>query len=126
MCKKDWALNNLQGWICHKIKPNQTSSVHCINVSNHVSTNLKLEKDLRVINFQNNFFLFYCQKGNKSVGWLVGWVLWHINLCRLFNAKSTLMQIVLIKKRPCAILVLWVGRTTNTREQRVFGLEQKE
>ena len=20
--------------------------------------------------------------------WLVGWVLWHINLCRLFNAKS--------------------------------------
>ena len=22
------------------------------------------------------------------VGWLVGWFLWHINLCRLFNAKS--------------------------------------
>ena len=21
-------------------------------------------------------------------GWLVAWVLWHINLCRLFNAKS--------------------------------------
>ena len=27
-------------------------------------------------------------------GWLVVWVLWHINLCRLFNAKSILMQIV--------------------------------
>ena len=24
----------------------------------------------------------------------VGWVLWHINLCRLFNAKSIFMQIV--------------------------------
>ena len=26
--------------------------------------------------------------------WFVGWVLWHINLCRLFNAKSIFMQIV--------------------------------
>ena len=25
---------------------------------------------------------------------LVGWVLWHINHCRLFNAKSKYMQIV--------------------------------
>ena len=25
---------------------------------------------------------------------LVGWVLWHINLCRLFNAKSIFMQII--------------------------------
>ena len=24
--------------------------------------------------------------------WLVGWVLWHINLCRLFNAKSIFIQ----------------------------------
>ena len=28
------------------------------------------------------------------VGWLVGCNLWHINLCRLFNAKSIVMQIV--------------------------------
>ena len=27
-------------------------------------------------------------------GWLVGLVLWHINLCRLFNAKSVFMQII--------------------------------
>ena len=27
-------------------------------------------------------------------GWLGGWVLWHINLCRLFSAKFILMQIV--------------------------------
>ncbi len=26
--------------------------------------------------------------------WLVGWILWHINLCRLFNAKSIFIQIV--------------------------------
>ena len=28
---------------------------------------------------------------------LVGWVLWHINLCRLFNAKSIFMKIVLFQ-----------------------------
>ena len=26
--------------------------------------------------------------------WLVGWVLWHINFCRLFNTKSIFMQLV--------------------------------
>ena len=30
-------------------------------------------------------------------GWLVVWVLWHINLCRLFNAKSIFMKIVLFQ-----------------------------
>ena len=28
---------------------------------------------------------------------MVGWVLWHIKLCRLFNAKSIFMQIVLFQ-----------------------------
>ena len=32
------------------------------------------------------------------VGWLVVvWVLWHINLCRLFNAKSIFMNILLFQ-----------------------------
>ena len=31
------------------------------------------------------------------VKWLVGWVLWHINLCRLFNAKSIFMKIELFQ-----------------------------
>ena len=31
------------------------------------------------------------------VGSLVGWVLWHVNLCRLFNAKSIFMQIALFQ-----------------------------
>ena len=30
----------------------------------------------------------------RLVGWFIGWVLWYINLCRLFNAKSVFMQIV--------------------------------
>ena len=30
---------------------------------------------------------------NEIVHWLVGWVLWHINPCRLFNAKSIFIQI---------------------------------
>ena len=36
------------------------------------------------------FFLIY-----KVLNWfdLVGWVLWHINLCRLFNAKSIFMDL---------------------------------
>ena len=29
---------------------------------------------------------------------LVGWILWHINLCRLFNTKSIFIQIVLFQK----------------------------
>ena len=28
------------------------------------------------------------------VCWLVVWVLWHMNLCRLFNAKYTFIQII--------------------------------
>ena len=30
-------------------------------------------------------------------GWLVGWVLWHINLYKLFYAKSIFMHIVLFQ-----------------------------
>ena len=32
--------------------------------------------------------------GISTFGWLVGSFLWHINLCRLFNAKSIFIQIV--------------------------------
>ena len=39
-------------------------------------------------------FVFYSFIKRLLVGWLVGWVLWHINLCRLFNAKSIFMKIV--------------------------------
>ena len=31
-------------------------------------------------------------------GWSVVWVLWHINLSWLFNAKSIFMQIVLLQR----------------------------
>ena len=37
--------------------------------------------------------------------WLAVWVLWHINLCRLFNAKSIFMVIVLFEKK---ISLAWV------------------
>ena len=29
-----------------------------------------------------------------QIGWLVGWVLWHMNLCRLFNAKYIFIKII--------------------------------
>ena len=44
------------------------------------------------------------------VGWLVGWFLWHINLCRLFNAKPILLQIIssISNNFVCLfVLVLW-------------------
>ena len=34
------------------------------------------------------------QKQLGMPGWLVVWVLWHINLCRLFNTKSIFMLII--------------------------------
>ena len=34
---------------------------------------------------------------NDSYLLLVGWVLWHINLCRLFNAKSIFKKTVLFQ-----------------------------
>ena len=37
----------------------------------------------------------WLRKGNLKR--LVGWVLWYINLCRLFNAKSIFMKIVLFQ-----------------------------
>ena len=38
-----------------------------------------------------------CETLQRLVGWLVGWILWPINLCRLFNAKSIFMKIVLFQ-----------------------------
>ena len=32
-----------------------------------------------------------------NIGWLVGWILWHTNLWRLFNAKSIFMKLVLFQ-----------------------------
>ena len=32
--------------------------------------------------------------GHKCLYKLVSWVLWHINPCRLFNAKSIFMQMI--------------------------------
>ena len=36
----------------------------------------------------NNFYIKVIM--SEFLGWLVGWFLWHINLCRLFNAKLCL------------------------------------
>ena len=45
-----------------------------------------------------DFYKFYFQGYNLSergnYRWLIGWVLWYINLCGLFNSKSIFMQII--------------------------------
>ena len=33
-----------------------------------------------------------CVKGEGTVDWFGFFVLWHINLCRLFNAKAILLE----------------------------------
>ena len=43
---------------------------------------------------------------------LVGWVLWHINLWRLFNAKSIFMQIVLFKKIQFRVITQFICQKT--------------
>ena len=45
-----------------------------------------------------------------DVGWLVYWVLWHINLCRLFHDKSIFMSSVLFKTIQFSISTLFNGQ----------------
>ena len=45
------------------------------------------------LNIEKMCHIEECEKRNNK-RLLVCWVLWHINLCRLFNAKSIFMQIV--------------------------------
>ena len=43
-----------------------------------------------------NFESFYFGMMDKRllVGWLIGWILWLIKLCRLFNTKSIFKPII--------------------------------
>ena len=44
--------------------------------------------------------------------WLVGLVVWHINLCRLFNAKSIFMRIVLFQTIQFSMSIHFNGKKT--------------
>ena len=51
---------------------------------------------------KRKFKVMWCFEETRSwrnIHWLVGWVLGLINLCRLFNAKSIFMQLVLFEKK---------------------------
>ena len=54
-------------------------SIHTVNISAQKQADLKetTKKEL------------------KMLSWLVVWVLWYINLCRLFNAQSIFIQIII-------------------------------
>ena len=76
---------------------------------------LKLKPHISIItnNFDlHRFFLIRVAFYHNSLGssflsnvhnWLVVWVLWYINLCRLFNAKSCFMQILQFQIIPFSI-----------------------
>ena len=48
------------------------------------------------LNTSDGFNIIFLWRKDEftSLGWLIGSVLWHISLCRLFNAKSILKQII--------------------------------
>ena len=90
---QDLALNNLQVLICHKTQLTSRMMhaklyglIFFVSLLLHGYTTWTLTKRMDKM-----------QDGNdtRMVGWLVGWlvscVLWYINPCRLFNAKSIFM-----------------------------------
>ena len=70
---------------------------------------LELSSRSRKQNLTNVFYFNWIKNKTFDIGWSmliifnfmklmsVGWVLWHINLSRLFNAKSIFMKIVLFQ-----------------------------
>ena len=88
------ALNNLQGLICYKTKPNQTKP-------NRIYLIYMYKEDLALNNLQwlichktkpnQIIYMQYILQLNKNIFLLMTWfglVLWHISHYRLFNAKS--------------------------------------
>ena len=90
MYKQDLVLNNLQWLICHETKQNQ-KLFYGITVHWNVAVKYTQEE------FRDKMCLLPLRsdKNFREPHWrLVGSVLWHINLCRLFNANSIFIQIV--------------------------------
>ena len=55
-----------------------------------------LSRDLIETCIKGFIWLMHLIKSSiKDIMWLVGWVLWHINSCRLFKAKSCLYLCIL-------------------------------
>ena len=96
--KMDLALITYKGWCT--IKPNQNlRNIHLwiswLRLRQHLkflNTKLYILAEFNITNFCNFSFLSWIP---VSVWFdLVVWGLWHINLCRLFNAKSIFIQII--------------------------------
>ena len=63
------------------------------NTGMFIKIYLKILKTEMKNKFDKNIFSLYNLVKIHS-GSLVGWILWHINLCRLFKAKSIFIQII--------------------------------
>ena len=92
--KQELALNNPQVLLCHKTQPNQT--IHCH--SNRLAEIKTKKTSYRTLWGACGAMVIVDKNGRVSwvqilyeFGFGVCWVLWHINLCRLFNAKSIFM-----------------------------------
>ena len=68
--------------------------LNCLSCKSIENNNYFLKTSLLGIaqsHLEINVFFFMQKHANLLVGWLVGGGLCHINLCRLFNAKSIFM-----------------------------------
>ena len=109
----DLASNELKGLICHKTKANQTwlsgkenIPVAAVSKDGYVDLCLGHERTYHnwfpwkrwnckqcfpTANSLDNISPYLLGDHHTYIIWgLVDWVLWYINLCRLFNAKSSL------------------------------------
>ena len=58
---------------------------------------IKSDLDSYLLSYMYTYIYIYIYMGRNikiSMICKVGWFLWHINLCRLFNAKSIFIQII--------------------------------
>ena len=106
----DLALNNQQLLIFHKTKSNQSKtfdSIHWENMKQLLQAYGLRKESLYIVMMldKNTETMVRSADDGTDIlnivtgvlqwdnGWLVGF-LWHINFCRLFNAKSIFMQII--------------------------------
>ena len=84
---------------CEYNNKDEDNNPNTLNDKNHQATSQKFRQFIInflsqcstfVIGSQDSFLSIHC----IFLGWLVVWVLWHINLCRLSNAKSIFIQII--------------------------------
>ena len=68
----------------------------CMHVWLYIYINLFLHLFIYLCLYDcRHVHMYICIFVRMSICWLIVWVLWHINLCSLFNTKSIFIQIII-------------------------------